>query len=187
MLSPDGHEILTVTLCRLPLCFPLSLWSRAVPPFFLLFVGTTFLHPPLRWCRALRLHFLSSAAIPVSLWVVQFVMCLDLVIELLVNVMELDCVCCLGRCRRDETTYSPARLVALFKKSVTIHTFQDSKSKFPCELEEICSIVFRVHSLHRLTFISFPLLYRPASYPNVFESAWSAAESESTSRRIETF
>ena len=73
----------------------------------------------------------------------------------------------------------------------TVRTIQDSKSKFPCERlcsrsiqmfrEEICSVVLRVRSTHRQTFLSYPLLHCQASYFDVFES-----ESESISRRDET-
>ena len=64
-------------------------------------------------------------------------------------------------------------------------TIQDSKSKFLRERlcsqsieifrEDICSVVHRVHSTQRLTFLSYPLLYCKASYFDVLESAWSLA------------
>ena len=67
----------------------------------------------------------------------------------------------------------------------TIRTIQDLQSKFPGERlrsqsiqmfrEEVCSVVLLVHSTHRQTFLSYPLLCCKASYFDVFESAWSFA------------
>ena len=67
----------------------------------------------------------------------------------------------------------------------TIRTIQGLKSKFSCERlrsqyiqmfrEEICSVVLLVHSTHRQTFLSYPLLCCKASNFDMFESAWSFA------------
>ena len=94
---------------------------------------------------------------------------------------------------KTENTHTPAPLEALFKSSQWSpflsrhHLYRSYHPGFEVQVplratvfatiqmfrEEICCL--RVHSTHRQTFLSYPLLHCQASCFDVFEPAWSPA------------